>query len=75
LTGRSRSPSWNSSVAFGQTLAGTVPPMSEEWMKAYPYATIRPRQKIGLKRWMSGRWVQSPPVVYGSLQMTMSPSS
>ena len=34
LVGRSRSPSWKISRARGHTLAGTVPPMSEEWMNA-----------------------------------------
>ena len=36
---------------------------------------ISPPLKIGFIRWMSGRCVQSAPVVYGSFMITMSPGS
>ena len=71
--GGRRKPSWKISLARGEMLAGTSPPMSEQWRNPAPWAISRPSQKIGRTRWRSGRWVAAASELYGSLVMMTSP--
>src|SRR4051812_37792053 len=54
-------------------LPGTAPPTSVQWMNPHENARTSPSAKIGLKTYMSLRWVTIPSVWYGSLVISTSP--